>query len=109
VLAHPFSTGGVEGVLDRLVPAGLAGMEVDYGEYSPEDREILRQIAARRGLIATGGSDYHGPDRRAARELGSAPVPLAAVAALRRARSLLPRGSEGTSPVASGEGDSRPA
>jgi predicted metal-dependent phosphoesterase TrpH len=85
VLAHPFSVGGVEGVLDRLVPAGLAGMEVDYGEYGAEDREILRQIAARRGLIATGGSDYHGPDLRAARELGSAPVPLAAVTALREA------------------------
>jgi len=85
VLAHPFSTGGVESVLDRLVPAGLAGMEVDYSEYVPEDREILRQIATRRGLIATGGSDYHGPDRRSARELGSAPVSFASVAALRRA------------------------
>jgi predicted metal-dependent phosphoesterase TrpH len=87
-LAHPFSAGGVESVLDRLVPAGLAGMEVFYGEYAPEDRELLRQIAARRGLIATGGSDYHGPDRRAARELGSAPVPLAAVAALREAAAV---------------------
>lgn len=87
-LAHPFSVGGVESVLDRLVPAGLAGMEVDYGEYSPEDRETLRQIAARRGLIATGGSDYHGPDSRAARELGSAPVPLAAVTALREAAAI---------------------
>jgi predicted metal-dependent phosphoesterase TrpH len=85
VLAHPFSAGGVESVLDRLVPAGLAGMEVDYGEYSPADRETLRQIANRRGLIATGGSDYHGPDLRAARELGSAPVPMEAVEALRRA------------------------
>jgi predicted metal-dependent phosphoesterase TrpH len=98
VLAHPFSTGGAEGVLDRLVPAGLAGMEVDYGEYSPEDREILRHIAARRGLIATGGSDYHGPDRRAARELGSTPVPLAAVAALRRARVPLSRATGGSPP-----------
>jgi len=88
VLAHPFSTGGVESVLDRLVPAGLAGMEVFYGEYDHQDREILRQIAERRGLIATGGSDYHGPDRRAARELGSAPVPVAAVAALREAAAV---------------------
>ena len=99
VLAHPFSTGGVESVLDRLVPAGLAGMEVDYGEYPSEDREVLRQIAARRGLIATGGSDYHGPDLRSARELGSAAVPLAAVAALRRALTPLP-----PSPVGPGEG-----
>jgi 3',5'-nucleoside bisphosphate phosphatase len=99
VLAHPFSAGGVESVLDRLVPAGLAGMEVFYGEYDPEDREILRQIATRRRLIATGGSDYHGPDRRAARELGSAPVPLAAVAALRNVLAPLP-----PSPGSTGEG-----
>lgn len=105
VLAHPFSTGGVESVLDRLVPAGLAGMEVDYGEYSTEDREILREIATRRGLIATGGSDYHGPDRRVARELGSAGVSLAAVAALRRARTPLARDRQNTPPVASGEGE----
>jgi predicted metal-dependent phosphoesterase TrpH len=88
VLAHPFSVGGVEPVLDRLVPAGLAGMEVDYGEYGVEDREILREIAARRGLIATGGSDYHGPDARAARELGSVPVTMAAVEALRQTAAV---------------------
>jgi 3',5'-nucleoside bisphosphate phosphatase len=89
VLAHPFSVGGVESVLDRLAPAGLAGMEVDYGAYSPDDRETLRRIATRRGLIATGGSDYHGPDLRAARELGSVPVPLAAVEALRAAAGVV--------------------
>lgn len=85
VLAHPFSPGGVESVLDSLVPAGLLGMEVDYGEYLPSDRETLRAIAARRGLIATGGSDFHGLGLGATRELGSAPVPLAAVEALRAA------------------------
>jgi 3',5'-nucleoside bisphosphate phosphatase len=106
VLAHPFSIRGVESVLDRLVPAGLAGMEVDYAEYSPEDREILREIATRRGLIATGGSDYHGPDRRIARELGSAGVPIAAVTALRRARASLPR-PKSTPPEASGAGDGK--
>jgi predicted metal-dependent phosphoesterase TrpH len=100
VLAHPFSPGGVESVLDRLVPAGLAGMEVDYGEYTPEEREMLRQIAARRRLIATGGSDYHGPDSRADRALGSVPVPMAAVEALRRL-ALSPHLS---SPVEPGEG-----
>lgn len=88
VLAHPFSVGGVESVLDRLVPAGLAGMEVDYGEYDDQDRETLRVMAARRKLIATGGSDYHGPDLRVTRELGSAPVPLAAVARLREAAAV---------------------
>jgi predicted metal-dependent phosphoesterase TrpH len=107
VLAHPFSTGGVESVLDRLVPAGLAGMEVDYGEYSPEDREILREIATRRGLVATGGSDYHGPDRRLARELGSAGVPPAAVDELRRAGTPTFRNRKGILTEAAAEGDSK--
>jgi hypothetical protein len=77
-------------------------MEVDYSEYDPGDREILRQIAARRGLIATGGSDYHGPDGRTAREIGSAPVSLAAVTALRSARTPRPHSS---GPL--GEGDAK--
>jgi 3',5'-nucleoside bisphosphate phosphatase len=85
VLAHPCSGGGLEGLLDRLVPAGLAGLEVDYGSYTPEERDLLRGIAARHGLIATGGSDFHGPDLAAGRELGAAPVPLSVVAALREA------------------------
>jgi predicted metal-dependent phosphoesterase TrpH len=84
VLAHPFYLDDLESVLDRLVPAGLAGMEVDYGSYTPEEREVLRDIAARRGLIATGGSDFHGLDV-AGRELGAVPVPLSAVTALREA------------------------
>jgi predicted metal-dependent phosphoesterase TrpH len=90
VLAHPFSVGDVERALDRLVPAGLAGMEVDYGAYTPQERALLRAMAARRGLIATGGSDYHGPDARPGRELGAVPVPPAAFAALRAAFSPLP-------------------
>src|SRR4051794_39621128 len=38
VLAHPFSTGGVEGVLDRLLPPRPAGMGGDYGEDKPPGR-----------------------------------------------------------------------
>jgi predicted metal-dependent phosphoesterase TrpH len=79
VLAHPYSTGDIASVLDRLIPVGLLGMEVWYGEYDPAQRERLRQIADRRGLVATGGSDYHGPNFREGRELGSAPVPLEVV------------------------------
>ncbi len=75
VLAHPFSTGDVDAILDRLVPLGLRGMEVWYGEYSQPRREQLRHKAEARGLIATGGSDYHGPGFREGRELGSANVP----------------------------------
>ncbi|MGC4191199.1 MAG: PHP domain-containing protein [Thermomicrobiales bacterium] len=79
VLAHPYTTGDtideVEGVLDRLVAAGLRGMEVFYGEYDAGQHVELLAIADRRGLIPTGGSDYHGPNFKEGRDLGSAPVP----------------------------------
>ncbi len=82
VLAHPFSTGNIPGVLGRLAPLGLRGMEVWYGEYDDDQREALRQIAGQWNLVPTGGSDFHGPNFREGRELGSAPVPEAVVANL---------------------------
>lgn len=75
VLAHPFSTGDIDAVLGRLIPLGLKGMEVWYGHYDQAQRETLRQIAESRGLVATGGSDFHGPDVRSDSDLGEAPVP----------------------------------
>lgn len=85
VLAHPFSTGNIPGVLGRLAPIGLRGMEVWYGEYDTGQRETLREIARRWELVPTGGSDYHGPNFREGRELGSAPVPETVVAELVKA------------------------
>lgn len=75
VLAHPLSTGDPEVAMARLLPAGLGGIEVYYGEYDDVTRADLRALADHHGLIPTGGSDYHGPGYRAGRELGSAPVP----------------------------------
>jgi predicted metal-dependent phosphoesterase TrpH len=83
VLAHPLSSGDVEGTLRRLVPAGLLGMEVYYGEYSLETRHDLAQIARHWDLIPTGGSDFHGPGFKEGRELGSAQVPLSSAERLR--------------------------
>ncbi len=64
VLAHPYSL-GVEGreladVVEDLAGAGFAGLEVTYGRYSPRQRTELGHLARRFGLVATGGSDYHG-------------------------------------------------
>jgi predicted metal-dependent phosphoesterase TrpH len=75
VLAHPFSTGDARAMASRLAPVGLAGLEVWYGEYLPEQREELRQLAEANGLIPTGGSDYHGPNFKPGRDLGGPPVP----------------------------------
>lgn len=85
VLAHPFSTGDVEGALRRLVPAGLRGVEVFYGEYDAAQRTTLQAIVTAWELIPTGGSDYHSPDFREGRDLGEVSVPMTAYEQLREA------------------------
>ncbi len=76
VLAHPFSTRDVEGTVNRLVPAGLRGLEVYYGEYDGAQQRELLGIANRYGLVPTGGSDFHGPRFREGRDLGTVDVPV---------------------------------
>ena len=85
VLAHPYTTGDIEAALRGLVPAGLRGMEVYYGEYDAAQHRALAAIASAWNLIATGGSDYHGPNFKEGRELGDAPVPMASFQRLREA------------------------
>ena len=91
VLAHPLGTGDVEATVARLAPAGLRGLEVDYGEYDEATRADLRAIADRWDLVATGGSDYHGPGYKLGRELGGPLVPIEAVERLRAAAHPAPR------------------
>jgi predicted metal-dependent phosphoesterase TrpH len=50
-------------VIADLAGAGLAGVEVDHPDHAPEDRELLRGMAADLGLVATGSSDYHGTNK----------------------------------------------
>ncbi|CAA9547032.1 MAG: FIG00031715: Predicted metal-dependent phosphoesterases (PHP family) [uncultured Thermomicrobiales bacterium] len=85
VLAHPFSTRAVEATVKRLIPAGLRGIEVHYGQYTADQRRELESIADAFALLSTGGSDYHGPNGREGRDLGSVQVPEAAWQRLRQA------------------------
>ena len=85
VLAHPFSTKDPEAALERLVPAGLRGIEVYYAEYSAPQHGFLSELADRFGLLKTGGSDFHGTTDREGRELGWAPVPSEVIDRLRTA------------------------
>jgi 3',5'-nucleoside bisphosphate phosphatase len=51
----------------ELAAAGLDGIEVDHPSHDAEDRARWRALAASLGLLATGGSDFHGdakPDIR---------------------------------------------
>jgi predicted metal-dependent phosphoesterase TrpH len=64
VLAHPGmwadQTEVPEELIERMAEAGMAGLEVDHTDHSPEQRARYRGLAGRLGLIATGGSDCHG-------------------------------------------------
>jgi predicted metal-dependent phosphoesterase TrpH len=65
VLAHPHTLAldtseQVAATLRRLKAAGLRAMECYYHLYSPLEREGYAALAARFGLLPSGGSDYHG-------------------------------------------------
>lgn len=75
VLAHPFSSKAVEATVRGLLPVGLAGMEVFYGEYNAFQHQELLAVADAFDLIPTGGSDFHGHGFREERELGAVDIP----------------------------------
>lgn len=65
VLAHPgllkINRGvAFETMLDSLQEMGMRGLEVYYPEHSPELIGYYADCAARRGLLKTGGTDFHG-------------------------------------------------
>lgn len=82
-LAHPaYITGLEDELVPSLVAAGLQGLECYYGQYDAATVERLLAVADTRGLIPTGGSDYHGPNMHPT-TLGGRYVPLVAVERLR--------------------------
>lgn len=75
VFAHP-GLANRDAMIPELVQAGLAGIETYYPEHSAGQIEAYRGICREHGLVATGGSDYHGSHTGRANTLGSPPVPL---------------------------------
>jgi 3',5'-nucleoside bisphosphate phosphatase len=60
VLAHFSEAPDQVPLLRELQELGLAGMVVYYISFRPEVVEAVAAVAADLGLLATGGSDYHG-------------------------------------------------
>ena len=86
VLAHPLTLGLDPSALERLVTelaeAGLGGIEAVYGRYTTDERRALTRMARRCGVVATGGSDYHGsfkPDLQVGTGMGDLDVPDSAL------------------------------
>ena len=80
VFAHPGLAERDE-LIPSMVEAGLMGIECYYSEHSPAQRGGYLDLCRQYDLVATGGSDFHGPQVRAAR-LGHPTVPMAAWEAL---------------------------
>lgn len=58
VFAHPGNAG--KEILDELVSGGLQGIEVYHPDHSRHLVSYYNDYAAARGLLVTGGSDFHG-------------------------------------------------
>lgn len=67
VLAHPILYRLDEGRLDALTAelkeAGLAGIEAIYSTYNAAEERQIRRLAAKYGLLVSGGSDFHGSNK----------------------------------------------
>jgi predicted metal-dependent phosphoesterase TrpH len=59
-LAHFREAVSRRDLVQELVDAGLAGLEVYYRSFDRPTTEAMAQLAASMRLLATGGSDYHG-------------------------------------------------
>lgn len=79
VLAHPFTANNTEMLIAELKAAGLVGIETYYNGYTADEISRLVSLANKFGLIATGGSDYHGLDATNETMIGGVNVPLESV------------------------------
>jgi predicted metal-dependent phosphoesterase TrpH len=91
VLAHPVSLKVTRSrlvtIVEELVRHGLGGIEAYYPEHAPDVTADLVNTARMFGIVATGGSDFHGqgnPLIRLGRGFGALVVPIEAVEQLRR-------------------------
>ena len=77
VLAHPgrypFDALQRDELFAAFKEAGGVGVEVVTGSHTPDQFEIYARYAHRYGLLASSGSDFHGP-AESRRELGDLPA-----------------------------------
>ncbi|TET68815.1 MAG: PHP domain-containing protein [Dehalococcoidia bacterium] len=79
VMAHPFTVPDPEAMIIEMKAAGLVGLEAYYDGYTTDEINRLVRLADRHGLIATGGSDYHGLGGIGETMIGGVNVPMASV------------------------------
>ena len=77
VIAHP-GLANRDAMIGALVDAGLQGIESYYPEHSAGQTQVYLDLCRRHDLVATGGSDFHGPTVSSIPHPGSHPVPTTA-------------------------------
>lgn len=85
VLAHPGSQ-MPDSVIERLHATGLRGIEVWHPQHGNATVRRYRALAARLGMLETGGSDFHGEHRTI--DLGDLPVPVTVLDPLKQAAGV---------------------
>lgn len=86
-MAHPGVTRR-DDLIGPLAEQGLDAIEVYHSDHTPEAQQHYQLLATRRGLLVTGGSDFHGDDpastsaRKKRGTLGVVSLPPDAFAAL---------------------------
>jgi predicted metal-dependent phosphoesterase TrpH len=67
---------------------GLDGLEAWYGAYTDEQRQMIARTAEALGLVVSGGSDFHGPERSRAK-LGCPEIAYGVLETLKEKRASL--------------------
>jgi len=52
-----------DSLIVELAGAGLAGLEADHEDHTPQQRAQVHALADELGLLATGSSDFHGANK----------------------------------------------
>jgi 3',5'-nucleoside bisphosphate phosphatase len=99
VIAHPgiirTDRTGLAAIVRDAARAGVAGLECHYPLHDDETVAACRALCDRYGLVATGGSDFHGdvkPDVRLGHADGGRPVADELLEGLRRLATDRPAG-----------------
>ena len=81
VLAHPGLDNGTPDLIEDLTEEGIDGIEVHYPEHDSDTEALWMRVAQEKGLIVTGGSDFHG-DAAAQITIGQETVSFAEISSL---------------------------
>ena len=88
VLAHP-GLYQEEGLLEHMLDSGILGIECYHPDHKNTTAERYATLAREKGLVITGGSDWHGRDRNRRPGLGRVPIPDGLIEPLEAAAAAL--------------------